>query len=1109
MNNAKDNAENINASPLLPKLKQDGIDLSVSLPGKWEKKPNIAFEQLASSLDYGSSGIVNNATAIPTMWAHPLLFETALYDEKHPLHSQVVTQWRGMLAAIALAAVWGFPLKAELIKLGDLEESNEFAKNLFKLLPNDTNVLYTGVDGHNPWEDIYVFWWDDKSVGMSSPTTLIVPSLEGEWKGLPWWREIDQWQTFHEIHRNKHELELLWHWLKNLKGKLSKNNKAQETAVNQILDLINSFQKDLGEYFSEASSLTEKELEKFSKEKLDSDYLGTALNIGALTALRPIKPVPKDSCVCLIPSEGKQRTKGEQRKDLLIIDSKIATQWGEEPHRIWVHKDKNLKSFTEADFKKWKDVSCIRPDDLFFPELWFINQQDALPGSLLPKGAESLFFKSSITPLTPLIPINPILLEYLTPEDLKGRLEFKPNGDKSKVTVILDLPLSGVDNKAKSYRIEKEYSIKEENAIPEFPVLEIWPNFRAEGWKKYYVFYYSKFGDNTFKVEISQKEQKSVDGEDEGNSYQILHLEEFPSFIICQNRQGNNIGIISVKPPKQIISTPEEWHVGVDFGTSFTNVSVRQNNQQTGKPLQLEDLLLQVTSSSSGTRIFALYDYFIPKYFVDIENDQPPLSSLVTTKGSKSKPSLDPTQTNAILDGRIYVPDNNDLKPKSWIHTNLKWSRDISNSYFSGLFLEHLFLHISALALNKGIRTIKWYFSYPSAFSLDHKRNYAKTCGKLIEKLKNKTGVDSDTPTLDESKGINYFRSESLTTAQYFSDYEDKQLIKSVCIDIGGGTSDISIWQDNVLVHQCSVKLAGRDIFAQFLVKNPKFLKERLDEKIELDDWQELESAAFHAKLEVYLRYNSEKLLDKIFYIRNEKDFQEFIRLISIGIAGLYYYVGILLKVLVKEGKCKPNISISKTIDFHLAGNGSRLLNWLDGTGKFKEKSEINSLLMLMLKKGSGFEDIQEVSTKLSNKPKNEVAHGLVLSDTKLRIENSEEVLISGETCELNGIQIEDDASFDIPKEDINNFEINDLVNLRKFLSHCNSALQEVKIKPIKPLNEEDDIYHDSILWERVTLELKKITESFKGKRENISLEPPFILGLKALLKVLGEQWKP
>jgi hypothetical protein len=44
-------------------------------------------------------------------------------------------------------------------------------------------------------------------------------------------------------------------------------------------------------------------------------------------------------------------------------------------------------------------------------------------------------------------------------------------------------------------------------------------------------------------------------------------------------------------------------------------------------------------------------------------------------------------------------------------------------------------------------------------------------------------------------------------------------------------------------------------------------------------------------------------------------------------------------------------------------------------------------------------------------------------------------------------------------------------------------------------------------LWRDTNRELTNVLLKIKGKSENIRVEPPFILGLKALLRVLGKEW--
>ncbi|ABG53403.1 hypothetical protein Tery_4415 [Trichodesmium erythraeum IMS101] len=155
---------------------------------------------------------------------------------------------------------------------------------------------------------------------------------------------------------------------------------------------------------------------------------------------------------------------------------------------------------------EWKDSQ-----NLFLEEFRFVNQEDALPGAFLPQGTKLIFQGQSITPL---IPLKPILLHYFTPEDLIAKVELAQinSSDGPQVRVILDLPLSELKDdprQPKNYQIYKNYPIKEENALPEVQVLEIWPNFRGEGWHSYYAFYYdAEFGEDTFQVYLPEAKER-------------------------------------------------------------------------------------------------------------------------------------------------------------------------------------------------------------------------------------------------------------------------------------------------------------------------------------------------------------------------------------------------------------------------------------------------------------------------------------------------------------------------------------------------------------------------------------------------------------------------
>jgi hypothetical protein len=1074
---------------LLPKLKLDCDVKASDQVGKWDEQQSKAFADVASSLDYEAPGVVKSVSSVPTMWARALLMEMALHNQAHPLRTQMIEQWQGMLAAIALAEVRGFPMTAQLVELGNLMYE-DFAESLFELLPDDGNTLYA-LDGKNPWQDIYLFLWDKQPVGMTTPSAIVVPSEEGQWTGLPWWNKNEKILQSPQSSLNDSEKALLYRWLESLRQELRLHN-GKRSAINIIGGLIDDFRASLKVASQQPLSLSD-----------DLQFFGVPLNRGVLKALnRPVKAAEKASGVRLISSPNKQA------KPLLIIDPEIASVWQVAPQDIWIHGGKTLASLLINDLRSgkliWQDVRWIEPKDLFLPEFVFIDQEDALPGGFLPQETEPLAFNNQR--ITSLLPLNPILLEYFTPEDLISKIKFQPlsASEGSLLRVTLDLPLAGLqDGKPpENYRVYKDYPIKEENALPQVPVLEVWPHFRAKGWHEYYAFYYdAEYKDETFQVSLPEAKEPKIFQEGRG-SYQIARLDEFPSFISCQDRQRNLIGLI-------LLQTPEEtqlrgsWKVGVDFGTSFTNVYV--NKSGAAQPLQLENLLLKVTETQIDTRLPVLFEYFIPENFIPA--DKPlPLSSVVTTRGS-TETRLD--KLRPIFDGRIYIPDRNRFKPQeNWMKTNLKWSKE--NLSFNQLFLKHLALHISALVVKNGIEVIQWSLSYPSAFSRGDRNHYILVWKNLTEELKAKTGISHNCP---DASDTDFFRTESLANAQYFRDQERHNLVKTTCIDLGGGTSDISIWEENRLVHQCSLQLAGRDLFSQFLEMNPQFLEQRFEAN--LSDWRGLKGGAFNAKLDVLLRLEGDNWLRNIKpHVEDEQDFQGLIRLTAIGTAGLYYYVGILLKVLHQEQK----YSREEITPVYIGGNGSRFLNWLAEGGQFNNSSEVNLLLSRMLSRGSGFEDT-EVITRLSESPKDEVACGLVLNETKLEglDRKTKDPLIAGEAYKfiINGkifnfnSESRLDLDIDIEEENIK-LEIPLLVNLALFLYEFHVALKKLNIEGITPLRNytgSPDINQNGKLWREVKDELVNLLLDLEGTSENIRFEPPFILGLKALLKVLGKQW--
>ena len=164
--------------------------------------------------------------------------------------------------------------------------------------------------------------------------------------------------------------------------------------------------------------------------------------------------------------------------------------------------------------------------------------------------------------------------------------------------------------------------------------------------------------------------------------------------------------------------------------------------------------------------------------------------------------------------------------------------------------------------------------------------------------------------------------------------------------------------------------------------------------------------------------------------------------------AGVYYYLGIVIKVLHTEKRYQ----YPKNPSVYFGGEGSRLLNLIAESGQLDRDSEVNEFLSYILSKGSGFDNTEEI-TKLSCNPQDEIAYGLVLNESKgktLKLKGYDPP-IAGEDCELNGELITWKSRLE-SKIPVHQFQIPQLVQLQKFFYEFNIALQVLQIKQIKPL---------------------------------------------------------
>lgn len=315
------------------------------------------------------------------------------------------------------------------------------------------------------------------------------------------------------------------------------------------------------------------------------------------------------SQIAVLPSPTKQ-----PEKPLLIISPDIASEWDCQAAEIQIYESTTLADFTPDSFDsyrlRWPKVICATPSDIFLPALTFLaHMSEAIPGGLNPRVTQPITFAGE--PITPLIPINSLLLQYFTAEELRDRIQYRllESSDSPKLEVAIELLLTGRigSQQPEPYRLTYVYPLLQENALDVAPVLELWPYIQSDNWSAYYGLFFD-FGveELTFRPNFHDQVEVEQFSDDQGGRYSLTRMDKFPSYVECIGTDDKIVGLILLTPPP-FISSDQEWRIGVDFNTQSTNLQIKRLGKIEPISIHMEDLLLKIVDSPIDTRFPTLY----------------------------------------------------------------------------------------------------------------------------------------------------------------------------------------------------------------------------------------------------------------------------------------------------------------------------------------------------------------------------------------------------------------------------------------------------------------------------------------------------------------------
>lgn len=742
----------------------------------------------------------------------------------------------------------------------------------------------------------------------------------------------------------------------------------------------------------------------------------------------------------------------------------------------------------------------ITQKEFLTKKLFVIKDPDAFRGSLQPKINGDLSVKGKR--VTPILPIKSEMLSELNIRDLNKQITFERTEKGIKVT--LRIP-SGLE-------ITQEYVERQEGVEPlsaasreivevdEVPVLEIWPNFRKSDWQVYYTYFTNADQDTFYAAPYGpyDSQQTVHDTSNIGIQKEITKTSHFPEVIVCKYKDTSDyeeVGILLIPAPAPLPDGAGAWNIGIDFGTSGTTVYRNdiQDQQSASYAIEFVNHLLQVTES--GVYRERLYDdFFSPKH----EPEQTPFLSLFQYF-LENPGTLEP-----LLNGHIHFVSNYQAFPTAQqIFTDLKWSPQADDRIRARVFLEQLCLQCAAEAATEGVRKINWQFSYPIAFSEDDIGGFRQIWQRIAEMCSKVTGLQP---------GEVISEPESITAAKFFASTRQSKdatgafATGAVCIDIGGETSDISIWQYNKLHWQTSLRLAGRRVFLDILRENPEFLKNFDVNRTDIDllkNASKKGTSDFYAQADAWIaesinsrtQNDGQNWWQHLEIYTAEPPVKRFVQLIALGISGLLYYIGLILKRLSQTENFERRMP-----SVYIGGNGARILHWL-ANGKFESDEISKKRLKQILLDASGFDtDLNRFDLEISKSPKEEAAYGLVQIETFLdwnqdQLDKTD--VLAGETFIENG---EEREWTEILTPDRLSSGVRPTEKLEK-IGHFVESFNRNGWSGGKITLDQKT--HNFILQQLSN----KLSTSTKDTPDNLRIEPMFILALKSLLKWKTEQW--
>ena len=1120
----------------------------------WAKSQPTLLVNIADGLPAGiSENFTKDDISIPSPWSIFIMNELTLTEPKFStINKGAYKEWCGIIALLALRKFNLYVnqgLKLEALSLGGGD--GDFVRVVDSTLKPENSIF------DNPkWLNCHRVTLDGVTIAFLASNTLVCPaySLDNITKGKlnkiapsivdesgnflsPDSYFKDQSQTV-----NRDSKFLLKQFLTEVKSVITRE------AVKNNFEIIKNMQDLTDKYIDALGGVTPNSNLAIAPEKKDAVHsVATLFNElcmvpGSANIELPfimegakIRAALFGLNICGISTSSPEAVHHRIASNL-IYSQISATNIGE------------YKNTTTSD-----GIKLIYADDLLCDSMILIKKDGASVIHAMPNS-------SSLSDYEIIWPLSDIMLSLYHPEELNRMVSL--SSDSEKITVSLKIKLNGklgTHTASKEYRIKNRSDMQETNAqlsgiccIIEknlIPFWSLWPYAKISDtndnntWRRYTCFCMEPNYRGIPVLDLKpvfRNEGNYLAGEHKLSTLQTVQHEFYYrryttlplAFRVNEKTDGASIhrGLVFLNEPDNSVQGTGSWNVGIDFGTTsttafYSNSGIKPRFIQLMTEYQWREGNSEPKKSEFDNDLIKLCDngdnsseyYFLDNQCFE-QNGYATALEVMDTSSDSANATIFTEKRIFWHNFKNFIKMNTQEGRKERLITNIKWEKERSNT---AKYLNQLLTQVVFHAAKKGVRKINLFFSYPTAFGPGAKDDFCGRINTITRLLSEETGLDLH---FNEAENL---LTESIAAAYYFNYMKPRQSL-FFCTDIGGGSTDASIWQKTRNLFQTSIHYASRDMFIRplsRLVHIPSVLKaittENTADGIHMmlsdvsNDKNKMTEEKFKFLIETVLFEYYEPLITRLQDLKGQDQdaFNIFKHCVLIAYSGLiYYFANIIASLFIIDDPERKIDNDTEEVILGLSGKGSKLTGWIKTYCSFiyteaeyliKEKTSLPIRVLI------------EFSPETA---KTETAIGMICDlDDNGRLKNPAfikqpdvymgcEIAVSNgnEYRQLNSTDFVDtynDQFFSSPKE--LKVDVDKLIpELDAFILFLNRITSKTG-NEMPPINTDDYNASKNRLW-------NKIRQEFENVLNNGRFETPFILILRVFLEEYAEEylWK-